>query len=182
MVIKALCAYPCKNCEPTEKSTCTECFANLTDGLKYLQLGRCVSKCAVGRFYNKLTKHCDLCDETCLDCKDTADTCIACGRGDYLYLFKNTCRRNCDVTGFLTNSSTNECDPCNSKCKSCDKNPDKCTSCHPRKGRPLSLDATVKNWKGKFPLFYRDDCRAECPSGQAANTTVKMPVRRRGVL
>jgi hypothetical protein len=104
LFIKALCAYPCKDCETTNKSTCTECFSNLADGLKYLQLGRCVSKCAVGRFYNLKTKHCDLCDDTCLDCEGTADTCTVCGKNDYLYLFKSTCRRDCNVIGYLKNS------------------------------------------------------------------------------
>ena len=50
------------------------------------------------------------------------------------------------------------CDPCHPKCKTCDKNPTKCTSCHPKKNRPLSLDPAVNIWKGKYPLFYRDDC------------------------
>lgn len=87
LFIKSLCSYPCNTCPVDEPFKCLSCFEShgSQTGLPFLQLDTCVSECNFGRFYNTLTKKCEICDETCLQCSDSATTCLSCGGLDFPY-------------------------------------------------------------------------------------------------
>jgi proprotein convertase subtilisin/kexin type 5 len=146
LVIRSKCNYPCKDCDASNAEVCTECYSD--SDLPFLQLGVCVKECATSRFYNAVTKQCDACDKTCLQCATTSSTCTKCGVEDYLYLnpVTSSCLKECP-DGLLEDSSKNLCIPCNENCLTCEKKVDACTSCDP---------------KGTWPYFFHDNCISQC--------------------
>jgi proprotein convertase subtilisin/kexin type 5 len=158
LFINSDCNYPCKSCplkkngyEEDQPDVCLSCYddLNLSTGLPYRQENSCVAECATSRFYNTVDKHCDLCNDTCLDCTESADNCIVCGVGIWKYLHIAECLDVCPA-GFIEKPSENKCIDCHPTCMTCENTYTTCTSCDP---------------DGDTPFFFRNQCTDSCPKG-----------------
>ena len=58
-----------------------------------------------------------VCDSSCLDCDNTAATCISCTVDKYFKPSTNTCEETCSSLGFYI--SGDECLACDSSCYTC---------------------------------------------------------------
>lgn len=87
LTINSKCNYPCQDCPDDDPSLCLSCYAedqNIVNGRPFLQVDTCVTQCAANRFYDG--EKCELCNDTCLSCFGTADTCTSCGIDKFLFL------------------------------------------------------------------------------------------------
>ena len=107
------CPSNCLNC--TDNLTCLHCQHNygITNN------GTCHRLCPLQAYYIKLTKSCDLCDASCLDCIGPNSTdCISCfshhSLEDGQCILNTTC-----PTGQFFNQIDIECIPCIDNCLIC---------------------------------------------------------------
>ena len=111
-------AFP-TNCYPA-CTTCNNHNCAYCDQPYYMQDDVCVSVCLDNYFQDNTNTNyirCFKCYTGCSNCyDDDPDSCFGCSSGYYLY--GNNCLLSCP-TGYLANSTTNNCDVCVFNCTTC---------------------------------------------------------------
>jgi proprotein convertase subtilisin/kexin type 5 len=167
------CNTPCRTCN-NHPSSCTSC----EPGEGYLQITEstqsCVKSCAEGTFPKNNV--CEVCNFKCAKCLGSADNCIACPAGRFLYngacwdfcpgvTVNDQCIDSCPA-GFYR-FSDRECRECNSQCETCDNN-QTCLTC---KNNFVSRNGTCVAECGAGFYSFRGFCVGCNPScGTCANT------------
>ncbi|CDW80339.1 UNKNOWN [Stylonychia lemnae] len=145
------------NCQ----DNCTQCGVNTNycyickDNMISLN-GKCVLKCPESYFENS-KRQCEKCKSICDQCLDRADMCTKCKddvfSNNKLDLQKHTCVKECSNGSIDSETNSNQCDACGSKCFECSISKDNCTSCYYDKS---NLEDLFK---------YGNDCTNKCPVG-----------------
>ena len=125
---------------------------------KFLENSSCINSCSDGRYADDL-RVCQSCSISCATCKFTADTCLSCSGGTFL--FKNKCIGTCDFNYYTVNQS---CLSCKQGCKSCTNSLD-CSECQD-KFELINTNCFCKDNK----FFFNSECVSLCPTGFYADT------------
>ncbi len=160
------CDDSCSLCQGW-KFNCTTCNKG-----QLLLNGGCLDKCPDKYFSNGIS--CDNCDPACATCNDKT-TCNTCVDGKFHYAVNMSCLSDCPYT-YYKNTSTHNCDMCNSKlccgcssatvCTSCE-----CISLYFKDGKCLSHNECIA-YEGYLPIDSTcSQCQGNCLTCSGALTT-----------
>ncbi|KAL4477454.1 hypothetical protein ABPG74_002604 [Tetrahymena malaccensis] len=117
--------------------------------------GQCNLDCGLGFYPNKPI--CSPCNTECYSCYGPKNNqCLKCTGNRYYFKQTNSCLLECPET-YFPNTSSNNCDPCNSKCLTCNG---------PSENQCLTCTSVAPS---RFLTDHK--CEAQCPPGQYGETS-----------
>lgn len=152
------CDSPCETCNAAGQSACLSC----STGRLIYSTTTC-GNCAATTYANS-SKTCAPCDANCDTCQTSANNCLTCPTGKYLYTTDKKCYDSCPGGSYL--DATDKCSDCPTGCAACSLGSSvDCSECKTVNGVPYYLAGTSctsgcgnGNYGGADPSTFKPTC------------------------